>query len=71
MTNDVAALTDEELEDMGMYRCACGKPFAPDGSGIPHCRAEAELRGESHWQFDDHGNRLGPEDFTPPEPPLG
>ena len=45
------ALPDEEVEDMGMYRCGhCGKTVYPDGSGVRHCELpDPELLGaEDH-----------------------
>ena len=66
------ALSDSDLHDMGMHRCACGEPVYPDGSGIAHCETQAKIYGENIWQF-ANGKRLGPEDFpteTPTAPPA-
>lgn len=34
------ALPDEQLEDMGMYRCACGSAVYPQGDSEPHCELD-------------------------------
>lgn len=30
-------LTDEELYELGMYRCECGVEVYPTGDPTPHC----------------------------------
>lgn len=38
MTTDYDALSDAELEDMGMHRCECGTAVYPNGlPGWKHC----------------------------------
>lgn len=37
---DFDKLTDEDLYDMGMYRCPCGSAFYPPGGGVRHCEKD-------------------------------
>lgn len=34
---DYDSLSDDDLFDMGMYRCKCGAAVYPQGDNAPHC----------------------------------
>lgn len=35
--SEFTALSDPELHDIGMHRCACGEAVYPSGIDSPHC----------------------------------
>lgn len=39
-----SGLSDDELDDRGMYRCACGAAVYPGGDGAPHCELDIDRR---------------------------
>lgn len=36
-SNHFTELTDDQLDDAGLYRCPCGNASYPNGDGRPHC----------------------------------
>lgn len=38
--SEFSALSDDELRDIGMHRCACGEAVYPNGIDAPHCEQD-------------------------------
>lgn len=38
--SEFSAMSNEDLRDIGMHRCACGEAVYPNGIDSPHCEMD-------------------------------